>query len=96
MKSLQFVQNIIWIGSQTVNTADILDKIEEYLNGLDNIVLGDKPEGAEFCEEPKYGQLIIVINKMMGNYADEELQQELMEPEPGNNFYLINSKVNFR
>ena len=73
-----------------------MDKIEEYLNGLDNIVLGDKPEGAEFCEEPKYGQLIIVINKMMGNYADEELQQELMEPEPGNNFYLIDSKVNFR
>ena len=70
-----------------MQTVKILEDIEAYLNGLDNIVIGDdnvtKWRNEKFCENPKYGQLIVIINKMMGGASDIELQKELMEPEPG-------------
>jgi hypothetical protein len=55
-------------------------EIENYLNGLDNIVIGNstKKFGNPYCEEPAYGHLSIVINKMMGGSSDIELQKELM------------------
>lgn len=66
-------------------------EIKNYLNGLDNIVMGNstKKFGNTYCEEPAYGHLSIVINKMMGGSSDIELQKELMEPEPGK----FNSKM---
>ena len=96
MYSVIFNQNIIWIGAENVQTVKILEDIEAYLNGLDNIVLGDdnvtKWRNEKFCENPKYGQLIVIINKMMGGASDIELQKELMEPEPGMviDSYLVN------
>ena len=56
---------------------------------MDNIVIGDQNttkwhSSNKFCEKPKYGQMIVIINKMMGGSSDIELQKELMEPEPGN------------
>ena len=55
---------------------------------MDNIVIGDQNttkwhSGKKYCEKPKYGQMIVIINKMMGGSSDIELQKELMEPEPG-------------
>ena len=67
-----------------MQTVKILEEIEAYLNGLDNIVMGDDTRFKEvFCESPKYGKLTIVINKMMGGASDSQLQSELMTPEPG-------------
>ena len=67
-----------------MQTVKILEEIEAYLNGLDNIVLGDETRFKDvFCEAPKYGRLTIVINKMMGGASDNQLQSELMTPEPG-------------
>ena len=81
-------KDIIWIGAENVQTVKILEEIENYLNGLDNIVMADEKASKwtkeQFCESPKYGRLTIIINKMMGGASDNELQQELMTPEPGN------------
>ena len=68
-----------------MQTVKILEEIEAYLNGLDNIVMGDDTRRFKevFCESPKYGRLTIVINKMMGGASDSQLQSELMTPEPG-------------
>ena len=77
-------QDIIWIGAENVQTVKILEEIEAYLNGLDNIVMGDEKNLKEaFCDSPKYGRLTVVINKMMGGASDNQLQSELMTPEPG-------------
>ncbi len=83
----------MWIGAENVQTNKILLDIQKYLNGLDNIVIGDgseDPKGEKFrevyCEEPVYGHFIVIINKMMGGSSDIELQKELMEPEPGSLF----------
>ena len=77
-------QDIIWIGAENVQTVKILEEIEAYLNGLDNIVMGDEKNMKEaFCDSPKYGRLTVVINKMMGGASDNQLQSELMTPEPG-------------
>ena len=84
----------MWIGAENVQTNKILFEIENYLNGLDNIVMSDASNKADedeakgkwgtvYCEEPVYGHFVIVINKMMGGASDVELQKELMEPEPG-------------
>ena len=76
---------IIWIGAENVQTVKILKDVEDYLNGLDNIVLADdhKNKGPTvYCKEKVYGHFVIVINKMMGGSTDLELQKELMEPEP--------------
>ena len=83
------LQVIIWIGTENVRTNRILNDIEGYLNGLENIVMGNNTDrsqsgGMTFCEQPIYGHFVIVINKMMGSSLDEELQLELMAPEPGN------------
>ena len=81
---------MIWIGTENVQTVKILDDIQNYLTGLDNIVMGQGNEtqkwqsGASYCTEKVYGQFIVVINKMMGGASDVELQRELMENEPGN------------
>ena len=78
------IQDIVWIGAENVQTVKILEEIEAYLNGLDNIVMGDETRYKEvFCEAPKYGRRTIVINKMMGGASDNQLQSELMTPEPG-------------
>ena len=79
---------MIWIGTENVQTVKILNDIKNYLNGLDNIVLGQEEKsdkwGKEvFCSEKVYGQFLVVINKMMGGASDVELQRELMENEPG-------------
>ncbi len=60
-------------------------KIQDYLNGLDNIVQGDGEDSTRelFCDHALYGHFVIVINKMMGTSTDPELARELLEPEPG-------------
>ena len=85
------MQTVIWIGTENVQTVKILNDIESYLNGLDNIVLGQSNETnhrrwsdtTNYCSEKVYGQLVVIINKMMGGSTDVELQRELMENEPG-------------
>ena len=66
---------------------EILYKINEYLNGLDNIIMYAREEEElreeAFCNFPNYGHFLVVINKMMGEASDEELYIELMTPEPG-------------
>ena len=80
---------MIWVGTENVQTVRILEDIRRYLNGLDNIVMGqsklsdEEQEKEVFCSEKVYGQLIVVINKMMGGDSDHDLQRELMENEPG-------------
>ena len=64
-------KSILWIGAENVQTAKILEDIQDYLNGLDNIVL--ESEKSVYCTEKIYGHLIVVINKMMGNTSDAEL-----------------------
>ena len=68
---------------------EILYKINEYLNGLDNIIMDDGEEEEEeelreepFCNSPNYGHFVVVINKMMGDASDDQLYTELMTPEP--------------
>ena len=85
------MQTVIWIGTENVQTVKILNDIESYLNGLDNIVLGQSnktnhrrwSDTTNYCSEKVYGQLVVIINKMMGGSTDVELQRELMENEPG-------------
>ena len=60
---------IIWIGEGSMQTVDILYDIDEYLNGLDNIIMDDgdqKKSSEKMCESPNYGHFVVVINKMMG------------------------------
>lgn len=80
-------KTVIWIGTENVQTVKILNDVQKYLNGLDNIVLGQNNETRKantvFCTEKVYGQFIVVINKMMGGATDVQLQRELMENEPG-------------
>ena len=76
---------IIWIGAENLQTVKILYEINEYLNGLDNIIMDDGGElksTGKFCDSPNYGHFVIVINKMMGDSSDEQLSLELMTPEP--------------
>jgi len=72
---------VIWIGTENLQTAKILLDIDEYLTGLDNIVMEENKKEV-FCSSPSYGHFIVVINKMMGSTPDDLLQRELMEPEP--------------
>ena len=64
-----------------MQTVEILYKIDEYLNGLNNIVMEDDVSD-KMCESPNYGHFVVVINKMMGDASDEQLYLELMTPEP--------------
>jgi len=76
---------IVWIGVENLQTVEILEDINEYLNGLDNIIMDDgarTSSGYQFCDSPNYGHFIVVINKMMGDASDEQLQLELMTDEP--------------
>ena len=43
---------------------------------------GSLQTDAQHCASPNYGHFVIVINKMMGNSSDDQLQRELMTPEP--------------
>ena len=72
------MKNIIWVGADNLHTVEILEDVEDYLNGLDNIVIGQDDQRVTYCKEPKYGYLIIAINMMMGDASDEQLFQELM------------------
>ena len=76
---------IIWIGVENLQTVDILEDINEYLNGLDNIIMDDGKKAAaepKYCDSPNYGHFVVVINKMMGDATDEDLLLELMTEEP--------------
>ena len=64
-----------------MQTVEILYDINEYLNGLNNIVM-DEDSGDQMCQSPNYGHFVVVINKMMGDATDEELYLALMTPEP--------------
>lgn len=78
---------IIYIGSGSLDTNDMLEEIDEYLHGLENIVMdesGNHTSGLQ-CNEPEYGHFLIVINKMMGNATDAQLFRELMWMESGAN-----------
>ena len=85
----------MWVGAENVQTSKILFEIENYLNGLDNIVMSNNNQrknptfGTVYCEEAVYGHFIVVINKMMGGASDIQLQKELMEPEPGKKISLL-------
>ena len=55
---------------------EILYKIDEYLNGLDNIIMDDgddKSREETICTSPNYGHFFVVINKMMGTASDQQL-----------------------
>lgn len=84
-------KTVIWIGTENVQTVKILNDVQKYLNGLDNIVLGQNTTRGQqvFCTEKVYGQFIVVINKMMGGATDVQLQRELMENEPGSIFFYL-------
>ena len=74
---------IIYIGVENLQTAKILEEINKYLLGLDNIVMDDGGSTKEtYCSTPAYGHFVVVINKMMGTASDQQLQSELMNPEP--------------
>ena len=77
---------IIYMSEGSLTTNQLLMAIQEYLNGLDNIIMPDKlvtsTGGNQFCESPPYGHFVVVVNKMMGSDPDEKLQEELMNPEP--------------
>lgn len=75
---------VIWIGAENVQTVKILNEIDSYLNGLDNIVMNQTIKAGDICPEPFYGHFVIIINKMMGGATDNQLYAELMSPEPGN------------
>ena len=66
---------IIWITTERIQPADVLDDIGDYLKGLDRISMGEE----SVSETPKYGEFIIVLNKMQnGAQSDEELLADLM------------------
>ena len=74
------------MGDGNLATEDMLKGIGEYLNGLDNIIMARSSTGQTkeiFCDSPAYGKLIVAINKMMGTATDEDLENELMQHEPG-------------
>ena len=78
---------ILWVYAGTFDTSEILYKIDDYLNGLQNIVLEDEIQvsGQAHCENPHYGYFIVIINKMVGNTPDEKMLENLMTPEPDHN-----------
>ena len=67
---------IIWVTTDRMRPPDILEDIEEYLNGLDRISFGDSAS-----QEQDYGQFIVLLNKMQDSdqdFTDEELCASLM------------------
>ena len=75
---------IVWIGVENLQTAKILDEINKYLQGLNNIVMDEEGDNSRetFCSHPDYGHFVVVINKMMGTSTDEQLEKELLQDEP--------------
>ena len=66
---------IVWITTDRIHPADVLEDIREYLNGLDRISMGD--ESATGTAE--YGKFVIVLNKMQNtDQSDDELLGDLM------------------
>ena len=59
---------IVWIGVENLQTAKILDEIDKYLQGLNNIVMdeGKNFNKENYCSHQAYGHFVVVINKMMG------------------------------
>jgi hypothetical protein len=67
---------IIWVGEMNVKTGEILADLDKYLKGLDNIVMNNFTETE--CSYPRYGDFIVVINKLTDNTSDKVLQRELL------------------
>ena len=61
-------QVILYVGEGSMNTVDLLYDIDDYLSGLNNIVMDSSKK--KMCESPNYGYFVVVINKMMGNASD--------------------------
>ena len=76
-------KQVVWVGEGKLETADVLEDINDYLNGLDNIIMDSASQRTDtICEQPRYGHFFVVINKLMDDTPDEELYHELMTPEP--------------
>jgi len=67
---------IIWITTGRIQPPDILEDVGEYLAGLDRISMGEESGS----ETPKYGEFLIVLNKMQNtDISDDQLIKDLME-----------------
>ena len=66
---------IIWITTDRIHPASVLEDIRKYLKGLDRISMGNESEtGAA-----KYGKFVIVLNKMQNtDQSDDDLLRDLM------------------
>ena len=42
------MKNIIWVGADNLHTVEILEDVEDYLNGLDNIFIGQDDQRVTF------------------------------------------------
>lgn len=72
---------VMFVSSENLQTDVILHDIENYLKGLDHVILEEGQKPGE-CDTPRYGYFIIVINKLMdGSVTDEEILYELMHIE---------------
>ena len=85
---------IIWITTDRMRPPEILEKVDNYMKGLDRITMGD-----ESAEEQAYGQFIIVLNKMqveMEGSTDEQICGELMAYGPDENDSAIGDEMYLR
>jgi len=74
---------IVWIHAGSVQTDQILENLNRYMDGLDQIIFDDqnKQNTKTHCQTPRFGHIVIVINKMMGDKSDEQLFMEIMTEE---------------
>ena len=66
---------IVWITTGRMRPPEILDKIADYMDGLDRITMGDASG-----DQQNYGEFIIVLNMMQESdqdYSDEDLYESL-------------------
>ena len=66
---------IVWITTGRMRPPEILDKIADYMDGLDRITMGDASG-----DEQNYGEFVIVLNMMQDSdqdYSDEDLYESL-------------------
>jgi len=87
---------IVFLSSGPFVTDKLLQSINNYMNGLDNIVFdGDSSTtvGVELCNKRNYGKFIAVQNKMPGEATDDKLYKDLYTEEPEE---IIGAKVRNR